>query len=125
MQRSPSTIRELNDELRQHLLGGDIVISDKIAALGPKALARLTERLAQFDQFCPFTDPRRKHAFGALLFDGLLVVFRVDHHNLTSTGREPDPADSNSTQRVMTIMLADEYIRSTFVGLGSRSIPAS
>ncbi len=83
MQRSTSAIRELNDELRQHLLGGDTVISDKIAALGPKALTRLTECLAKFDQFCPFTDPKHKHAFGALPFDGSLVVFRIDYSNLT------------------------------------------
>jgi len=55
--------RALNDELRQHLLGGGAVITVGIAELGPEAVERLVKTIAVFDDFCHANDPHEEHDF--------------------------------------------------------------
>jgi hypothetical protein len=50
-------IRALNDDLRQHLIGGGAVISPGIAALGWAALDRIVKTIAVYDDFCHDNDP--------------------------------------------------------------------
>ena len=57
-------IRMLNDELRQHLLGGGAVMTPGIAALGQEAVRRLVQTIATFDDFCTANDPHGEHDFG-------------------------------------------------------------
>ena len=45
-------IRALNDELRQHLIGGLAVITPGVAALGQEAVERIVKTIAVFDDFC-------------------------------------------------------------------------
>jgi Protein of unknown function (DUF3768) len=54
-------IRILNDELRQHLLGGGAVMTPGIAALGSEAVKRLVQTIATFDNFCTANDPHGEH----------------------------------------------------------------
>jgi Protein of unknown function (DUF3768) len=102
-------IRMLNDELRQHLLGGGAVITPGIAALGPEAVKRLVQVIATFDDFCVANDPHGEHDFGAFDFDGNQVMFKIDYYDKALTGHSPDPANPAVTERVITIMLAEEY----------------
>ena len=44
-------IRTLNDDLRQHLLGGLAVITPGIAALGQQAVERIVKTIAVYDDF--------------------------------------------------------------------------
>jgi hypothetical protein len=50
-------IRELNDELRQHLLGGLAVMTPGVAALGQQAVERIVQTISVFDDFCHANDP--------------------------------------------------------------------
>ena len=49
-------IRALNDELRQHLIGGGAVMTPGIAALGANAVDRIVKTIAVFDDFCPASE---------------------------------------------------------------------
>ena len=102
-------IRELNDELRQHLIGRLAVITPGVAALGQLAVERAVKAIAVFDAFCNANDPFEEHDFGSLEVDGQTVVFKIDYYDGSLTGHSPDPADPDATRRVITIMLADEY----------------
>ena len=51
MTNQTQRIRELNDDLRHHLIGGDAVITPGIAALGQKAVDRIVQAVAAFDDF--------------------------------------------------------------------------
>lgn len=102
-------IRALNDELRQHLLGGGAVITPGIAALGSDAVARLVLTIATFDDFCNANDPYEEHDFGCFDFEGSRVMFKIDYYDKTLTFHSPNPADPAVTERVITIMLAEEY----------------
>ena len=52
---------------------------------------------------------RHEHDFGALEVDGERVFFKLEYYDLTRAMHSEDAADPAKTERVMTIMLSDEY----------------
>src|SRR4051812_45753364 len=102
-------IRALNDELRQHLLGGLAVMTPGVAALGREAVDRIVKTIAVFDDFCHANDPHQEHDFGAFEAEGQNVLFKIDYYDLSLSMHSPDPTDPAVTQRVITIMLVEEY----------------
>jgi hypothetical protein len=102
-------IRALNDELRQYLIGGGAVITPGIAALGQEAVERIVQTVAVFDDFCHANDPYEEHDFGSFEAEGEKIFFKIDYYDQTLTHHSPNPADAAVTERVITIMLADEY----------------
>jgi Protein of unknown function (DUF3768) len=109
MSSDTDRIRMLNDELRQHLLGGGAVMTPGIAALGAEAVKRLVQTIAVFDDFCQANDPNEEHDFGCFDFDGTDVMFKIDYYDKNLEFHSPDPSDPAVTNRVITIMLAEEY----------------
>jgi hypothetical protein len=102
-------IRQLNDDLRKYLIGGGAVITPGIAALGQEAVERLVQTVAVFDDFCHANDPYEEHDFGSFQAEGKTIFFKIDYYDRTLNYLSPDPADPSVTERVITIMLADEY----------------
>jgi hypothetical protein len=102
-------IRALNDDLRKHLIGGAAVITLGVAALGQEAVERIVQEVAAFDDFCHAKDPYGEHDFGSFEVEGEKIFFKIDYFDRTLTHHSPDPADPAVTERVITIMLADEY----------------
>ena len=102
-------IRALNDELRQYLLGGLAVITPGVAALGQQAVERIVKTIAVYDDFCHANDPHEEHDFGSFEAEGQKILFKIDYFDKTLTYHSPDPSDPSVTERVITIMLADEY----------------
>jgi hypothetical protein len=94
-------IRTLNDDLRQ--------ITPGIAALGQEAVERIIKTIAVYDDFCHANDPDEEHDFGAFDADGHRVFFKIDYYDKTLTYHSPDASDASVTERVITIMLAEEY----------------
>lgn len=109
MQTDTDRIRALNDELRQHLLGGGAVITTGIAELGAEAVKRLVKTIAVFDDFCHANDPHQEHDYGVFEFEGTRVAFKIDYYDKSLTFHSPNPADPSVTERIITIMRADEY----------------
>jgi hypothetical protein len=102
-------IRALNDDVRQHLNVGTAVVTLGIAALGQEAVDRIVKTIAVCDDFCHANDPYEEHDFGAFEADGHKIFFKIDYYDKDLTYHSPDPADPNVTERVITVMLADEY----------------
>jgi hypothetical protein len=109
MNLTKDRIRTLNDELRHNLPAGYAVITTGIAALGPEAVARIVKTIMVYDEFCHAYDPHEEHDFGSFKADGYAIFFKIDYFDKTLTFHSPDPADASVTERVITIMLADEY----------------
>jgi hypothetical protein len=61
-----------------------------------------------YDDFCHANDPHEEHDFGAFEVDGQMIFFKIDYDK-SMTCRSPDAADRSVTERVITIMLAEEY----------------
>jgi hypothetical protein len=102
-------IRELNDDLRKHLIGGGAVMTPGIAALGAQCVARIVQTIAVFDDFHHENDPHQEHDFGSVELEGHTIFFKIDYYDKSLTCHSPDPADPSVTERVITLMLAEEY----------------
>ena len=102
-------IRALNDQLRQNFADGMAVMTPGVAALGAEAVERIVKTIALFDDFCQANDPHEEHDFGAFEADGHMIMFKIEYVDQDLSMHSPDPADPSVTQRVITIMLAEEY----------------
>ena len=109
MDTKTARIRALNDELRQNFAGGIAVMTPGIAALGAEAVARIVKTIGVFDDFCHANDPHEEHDFGAFDADGQRIFFKIDYYDRSLSMHSPNAADPSVTERVITIMLADEY----------------
>ena len=102
-------IRALNDQLRQNLATGVAVMTPGVAALGEEATARIIKTIAVFDDFCHANDPHEEHDFGSFEVGGRTIFFKIDYYDKSCSYHSPDPSDPSVTERVITIMLAEEY----------------
>ena len=109
MTTKTETIRALNDELRQNPTVGTALITAGVAALGAEAVARIVKTITVYDDFCHANDPYEEHDFGSFEVDGLRIFFKIDYLDKALTFHSSDPADPSVTERVITIMLAEEY----------------
>jgi ABC-type nitrate/sulfonate/bicarbonate transport system substrate-binding protein len=109
MDTKTARIRALNDQLRQNFAEGVAVMTPGVAALGAEAVERIVKTIALFDDFCHANDPHEEHDFGAFDVDGRTIMFKIDYFDRELSMHSPDPADPSVTQRVITIMLAEEY----------------
>jgi hypothetical protein len=104
-----TTIRTLNDRLRQSLRGGMLVMTAGVIALGQERQLKILEAVALFDRFDEDNDPYGEHDFGALEIEGERLFFKIDYYHQSLSAHSPDPADETVTKRVLTVMLAEEY----------------
>ena len=109
MNATTERTRALNDELRRNLPNGHAVMTAGIAALGPEAVARIVKTIAVYDDFCHANDPYGEHDFGLFQADGHTIFFKIDYYDKALNAHSPDPSDPSVTERVITIMLAEEY----------------
>ena len=109
MDAKAARIRALNDQLRQNFAEGIAVMTPGVAALGAEAVERIVKTIAVFDDFCHANDPHEEHDFWSFEADGQTIYFKIDYFDRELSMHSPDPADPAITQRVITIMLAEEY----------------
>ena len=102
-------IRALNDALRQNFREGTAVMTVGVAALGAEAVARIVKAIAVYDDFCHANDPHEEHDFGVFEVDGHKLFFKIDYYDKALASHSPDSTDPSVTERVITIMLAEEY----------------
>ena len=102
-------IRELNDQLRCHGLGGRIVITCGIEALGMEGISEVLTAVARFADFSEDNDPWGEHDCAVLTVNGRRIVFKIDYYDRDLRCHSPDATEPAVTQRVLTVMLAEEY----------------
>lgn len=102
-------IRRLNDCFRRSFVGGQILLTQGVTALGPVLRDQLLRKVREFDTFDNRNDPHREHDFGAIDFAHTRYFWKIDYYDLAGEMASPDPANARQTRRVMTVMRADEY----------------
>jgi hypothetical protein len=101
------TIRDLNDQFRQTLQGGRVVVTQGIAARDD--LAIILHRVKSFALFPEDNDPHGERDFGAFDCGNDKIFWKIDYYDASLNFGSPDPANADVTTRVLTIMLAEEY----------------
>jgi hypothetical protein len=100
-------IRELNDQFRQSMRGGQLMLTRGIA--GRSDTDVILDQVRRFTTFSQDNDPHGEHDFGAFDHRGDKIFWKIDYYDLALAQGSDDPADPSVTTRVLTVMLADEY----------------
>ncbi len=108
-QKRTARIRELNDLFRRSFVGGRVVFTSGVRALGVAKVAALLQRLRTFNEFSADNDPYGEHDFGAFEEAGRRFFWKIDAYDPAVQYGSEDPADPSKTCRVLTLMLAHEY----------------
>ena len=89
-------IADINDKFRKGLVtGGRTYMTAGVNAKGAEFVSKALAKVIAFDDFNADNDPHREHDFGSF--------------ELAGEFRSEDPTDPKKTQRVLTVMLTDEY----------------
>jgi hypothetical protein len=102
-------IRTLNDAFRTSLIGGSVMVTRAVAALGTEAQREILAALRCYAEFDADNDPYGEHDFGRITVQGQEILFKIDYYDQSLTLHSPDPSDPAITHRVMTVMLAEDY----------------
>ncbi len=102
-------IRELNDLLRQDGTGGQIMITCGLQAMGQDFVTKVMQAVREFDDFNPDNDPYGEHDCAILKVDGHSIMFKTDYYADDMMHGSEDPSNPLITNRVMTVMLSQEY----------------
>lgn len=102
-------IAQLNDTLRKTGTGGQIVVTRGVHALSGFDPAELMSALAAYDDFDALNDPHGERDFGAFDQFGAELLWKIDYYDIELRFGSDDPADPSATQRVLTVLLVEEY----------------
>ena len=95
-------IRELNDRLRRHGIGGRVMITRGIQALGRDGVRDVLIAVSRFDDFTEDNDPWGEHDCAVLTVGGRRVIFKHDYYDRELRWHSPDASDPAVTERVLT-----------------------
>jgi hypothetical protein len=102
-------VRALNDRARATFTDCRVVLTRGVADLDPALVREVLRRVRAFDGFTPSNDPYGEHDFGAFTVAEHEIFWKIDYYDVDLVMRSTDPSDPTVTQRVLTIMLAEEY----------------
>jgi len=108
-QQRVEIIAQYNDALRQTYWGGKILMTSGVAELADEISQRLFAAVRDFDNFTSDNDPYGEHNFGKVTVDGKDYFWKIDYYDLEMCYHSSDPGNPDVTQRVLTIMKAEEY----------------
>lgn len=107
---SAEQIRSLNDRYRADLIAeGQVYMTAGINALPFHLQVTIVRQVREFDDFTDDNDPYGEHDFGSFNVGGYRVFWKFDYYDKELQYGSDDPADEQKTERVLTIMLAEEY----------------
>lgn len=107
-------IQQLNDIFRKTFVGGLIVTTQGVAALSTEVKAEVLTRVRNFSRFTTSNDPFDEHDFGSFDIAGQVYFWKISYYERArfekgeDIGSE-DPSNPATTQRVLTVLLAEEY----------------
>jgi hypothetical protein len=102
-------IRRLNDQLRTTGTGGRVLVTQGLLARGKPKVGLALAAVAAFRAFDADNDPHGEHDAAMLDLGPDTIMFKIDYYDRDLTGQSPNAADPAVTERVMTVMLAEEY----------------
>ena len=98
-----------NDNFRKRLSQGTLVLTQGIRSNTKEDLEAIITRVRTFDNFDENNDPYNEHDFGAFDYKGRKVFWKIDYYDQEFLYLSPDVSNPRVTNKVLTIMYAEEY----------------
>lgn len=99
----------MNDFLRRYFIGGRVVVSPWVECLDEETFLEVIRKVQTFDNFSEDNDPYGEHDFGKVKVRGKRYFWKIDYYDSDFNGHSEDKSDPSVTERVLTIMRAEEY----------------
>ena len=107
--QSTEKIAVLNDMLRHSQLTGQVILSDAVQSLNSKMRNRILKGVKNYNAFAPQGDTQKERDFGAFECGDYDIFWVIDCYDKNSYYLSDNPADLNRTNRVLRVMLTEEY----------------
>ena len=104
-----AVIAQQNDDFRKHLSKGTLVLTCGIRANSSDDIQAIINRVRTFEQFDENNDPYNEHDFGAFDYKDRKVFWKIDNYDQKFLYLSPDVCNPRLTNKVLTIMYAEEY----------------
>lgn len=98
-----------NDQFRKTFCGGKVLLTSGILSQPIPQQLEIMQKVKNFNRFTEDNDPYGEHDFGSLDYHGQQIFWKIDLYDLNYEFYSPQPDDETQTNRVLTIMLAEEY----------------
>ncbi len=98
-----------NDDFRQHLSKGTLVLTRGIRSNTTEDIKEIINKVRTFDKFDENNDPYGERDFGAFDYKGKKIFWKIDYYDREFLYFSADVSNPKVTNRVLTIMYADEY----------------
>lgn len=102
-------IATLNDNFRKSFIGGQVLLTAGIAAMSSEDKANIVSMVQNFNDFTEDNDVYGERDFGSFDYKGEKILWKIDYYDLNNQYMSENPANPDITNRVLTIMLAEEY----------------
>lgn len=103
------SIKTLNDNFRKTFAGGRVVWTAGIDSMDFIDVVKIMEKVRHFNNFTPDNDPYNEHNFGSFDYNSQKIFWKIDYYDTNYQYLSENPANPDVTNRVLTVMLADEY----------------
>lgn len=102
-------IKTLNDNFRKTFSSGRAMLTSGINAKSQNDVARILAKVRNFNNFTKANDSYNEHDFGSFDYNGEKIYWKIDYYDKSYQYLSENPANPDITNRVLTVMLADEY----------------
>ena len=102
-------IAALNDAFRANPVLGTFVLTAGIRNNSSENIANIISKVRNFNDFNEGNNPYGERDFGAFDFKGKKIFWKIDYYDRNFEFASPDAANPAVTNRVLTVMYADEY----------------
>lgn len=102
-------IATLNDNFRKTFIGGEVLLSAGISAMSLEDKANIISLVQNFDDFNENNDPYKEHDCASFDYKGNKILWKIDYYDLNHKYMSEDPANPDITNRVLSILLAEEW----------------
>ena len=99
----------INDNFRKSFIGGEVLLSAGISAMNLEDKANIVALVQNFDNFTPDNNPYSENDFGTFDYKGNKILWKIDYYDLNHKHMSEDPANPDITNRVLSILLAEEW----------------
>ena len=98
-----------NDNFRKHLSQGTLVLTQGIRSNTSEDIKEIITKVRTIDTFDENNDPYGERDFGAFDYNGKRIFWKIDNYDREFLYLSPDVSNPRLTNKVMTIMYAEEY----------------